>query len=174
MPHSQGLWWRGAQPSSPLFTTIADIQHNLTNWLTAPGSEPFPRRPLFARRYCTGWPVAGASAPGPGELVQAMDGALLVTVLEDPSGVTPPLLYMVDKSFALPATSSLLSLPAAASAPREAWIQLDSSRVASYQFIAGDAAQGFTHCKRSNLGSRIQVSLTPGGAALVGLSMYAD
>ena len=120
----------------------------------------------------TGWPIAGAAAPGSkqaaalGASVIAMDADLLVAVFAprpatppSPHGPPPPLLMIVDKR--------------SSGGPREAVLRFDASLVYGWTAVQGDVGAGFASCNKVVLGPSASVTLSPGGVALITLTLFS-
>ena len=120
----------------------------------------------------TGWPIAGAAAPGSkqaaalGAPIIAMDADLLVAVFEprpptppSPQGPSPPLLMLVDKR--------------SSGGSREAVLRFDASLVYGWTAVQGDVGAGFASCNKVVLGPSAAVTLSPGGVALITLTLFS-
>ena len=87
-----------------------------------------------------------------------MDGDLLLALMEQQGGATPPLVLAVD---ARPSGSA-----------RTAKINFRSD-VAGWTPLIGDADAGFQTCKKLVLGPAAQLKLLPGEGELLAISMYS-
>lgn len=167
---AKALWWTGtarcaaAANGSALLDALALLGQQVAG---PPGWGQQLLAASVAALYASDpTAVPGSVAPGPGHLVTGLGPHTLAAVLTQPGGTQPPLVLLVD--------TSCVSAPGGCApdgVPLTATATLDAASVAGWGVQETDQTAGFTSCGKTVVGHDVSVTLSPGGAELVLLTM---